>query len=74
MGTEGLIPQLVFLIRPHAIQFLHEMAAVFEVVVFTAAEQSYADEVLDRLDPRGELISYRLYRQHTVQLQNVHTQ
>jgi CTD small phosphatase-like protein 2 len=30
--------------------------------VFTASHQSYADVVLDYLDPNRELIEYRLYR------------
>ena len=52
-----------FLIRPGARIFLTEMQKLYEVVIFTAAMQDYADWVLDQLDPEG-LISYRLYRQH----------
>lgn len=32
------------------------------MVVFTASHQSYADVVLDFLDPKRELIEHRLYR------------
>lgn len=49
--------------RPGLDQFLHEMAKHYELVVFTAGTQEYADEVLDRIDKDG-LISHRLYRQH----------
>jgi len=31
-------------------------------IVFTAAHQSYADVVLDHIDPTRELFQYRLYR------------
>ena len=31
-------------------------------MVFTASHQSYADVVLDYLDPKRELIEHRLYR------------
>lgn len=51
------------LIRPGAQVFLKQMAELYEVVIFTAAMQDYADWVLDNIDPRG-YITYRLYRQH----------
>ena len=53
------------MIRPGAREFLEKMARVFEVVIFTAAMQDYADWVLDALDT-GSWISHRLYRQHAV--------
>jgi CTD small phosphatase-like protein 2 len=40
------------------------MSKCYEVVIFTAAMQDYADWVLDALDA-DRVISYRLYRQHT---------
>lgn len=46
------------------------MSKLYEIVVFTAAEKQYADEILDKLDPKRCLISHRLYRQHTVHMQN----
>ena len=58
----------MFKIRPGCVQFLNEMSNYFELIVFTAADQSYADEVLDKLDLLN-LIKHRLYRQHTVQFQ-----
>ena len=54
-----------FLIRPGAREFLKEMSQYYELVIFTAAMQDYADWVLDQLDP-DHLISYRLYRQHAL--------
>jgi CTD small phosphatase-like protein 2 len=35
--------------------------------VFTASHQTYADAILDYVDPDNELFQYRLYRQHCVQ-------
>jgi len=40
------------------------MAKFYEIVIFTAATQSYADWVLNEIDPE-HYISHRLYRQHT---------
>ena len=44
------------------------MACHFEVVVFTAAMPDYADWILNSLlgDEHRDLVSHRLYRQHTV--------
>lgn len=50
--------------RPHVHHFLKEVAKAFEVVIFTASQQSYADKVINALDPDGTLIDHRLYRQH----------
>ena len=50
--------------RPYLKQFLVSCRKFFEIVVFTASHQAYADSVLDYLDPHGTLIDYRFYRQH----------
>jgi CTD small phosphatase-like protein 2 len=34
--------------------------------VFTASHQTYADAILDYIDPDGSIFSYRMYRQHCV--------
>lgn len=48
-------------IRPGCEKFLKEMSELYEVVIFTAAMQDYADWVLDNID-KPKYISYRLYR------------
>lgn len=55
----------VFLIRPQAQDFLRMVSRYFEVVIFTAATQDYADAILNRLDSGHEWIDHRLYRDHT---------
>ena len=49
-------------IRPYIVDCLKEAAKNFQVIVFTASHQVYADAILDYIDPRGELIQARLYR------------
>ncbi|OMJ90616.1 hypothetical protein SteCoe_7015 [Stentor coeruleus] len=49
-------------IRPFAREVLASANRDFEVIVFTASHKCYADEVMDYLDPTGELIHHRLYR------------
>jgi Dullard-like phosphatase family protein len=53
------------LVRPGCEDFLKRMSAVYEVIIFTAAMQDYADWVIDQLDT-GHWVSGRLYRQHTM--------
>eukprot|EP00920_Eleutheroschizon_duboscqi_P012873 GHVT01030526.1.p1 GENE.GHVT01030526.1~~GHVT01030526.1.p1 ORF type:complete len:507 (+),score=51.81 GHVT01030526.1:1450-2970(+) len=50
--------------RPYVHEFLEAVAKEFEVVIFTASTQNYADQVLDSLDPEGRLFAHRLYRHH----------
>ena len=54
-----------YLSRPYAENFLKEMSKYYEIVIFTAAIQDYADWILDDFD-NEKLISYRLYRQHSI--------
>ena len=60
-----------FYVRPFATEFLENMHKYYEIVVFTAATQDYADYILDLIDKRG-LISYRLYRHHATQQNDVY--
>ncbi len=53
------------LVRPGTEEFLRELAEHYEIVVFTAALQDYADWVLDQIDPK-KFIQHRLYRQHAL--------
>jgi len=53
-------------IRPYMFEFLQRMNQLnYEIVIFTAATQDYADWVIGQIDPDG-LIHYRLYRQHAL--------
>jgi len=40
------------------------MGKIFELVVFTASKQCYADKIVEFLDPTNEFISFRFYREH----------
>lgn len=65
IGNEGRL-----FVRPNCQKFLEEMNKYYEVVIFTAALQEYADWALDQID-KGNWIHYRLYRQHTMPSGNV---
>ncbi|KAL0056024.1 hypothetical protein WJX82_006808 [Trebouxia sp. C0006] len=51
--------------RPGAEDFLKQMAQLYEIVLYTHALPTYADPILDRLDP-SRFIVYRLYRDSTL--------
>lgn len=42
------------------------LSKYYEICVFTAGTQDYADACLDFLDPERKVIKHRLYRQHCV--------
>jgi Dullard-like phosphatase family protein len=52
-------------VRPGCNDFLVEMSKYYELVIFTAALQDYADWAIDMIDSQKS-ISFRLYRQHTI--------
>ena len=57
-------------VRPYADYFLSEMGKYFEIVIFTAASEDYADIVLNELD-KNNVINYKLYRKHTEQINGI---
>ena len=57
-------------VRPYADYFLTEMQKYFEIVIFTAAAEDYADIVLNELD-KNKAIHFKLYRKHTEQINGI---
>jgi len=63
-ATEGILN-----IRPGADEFLHTLSQHFEIVIFTAAMQDYADWAIQHFK-NNHCISHRLYRQHALPSQS----
>jgi CTD small phosphatase-like protein 2 len=53
-------------IRPHWKEAINKIKDKYHIVAFTASHESYADSVLNYLDPNKEFFEYRLYRAHCV--------
>lgn len=49
-------------VRPGAERFLKELGPFFEIVIFTASCQTYADTVIDFID-KAKVVKHRLYRE-----------
>lgn len=56
-------------LRPNCREFLEKMSQKFELIIFTASLEDYANKVIDYLDPENKLISHRLFRQHCTSLE-----
>jgi CTD small phosphatase-like protein 2 len=61
-----------FHIRPFAEEFIQKVSKKFEVIIFTAAEQEYADEILNEID-KHHCISHKLYRNHLTFMEGIPT-
>lgn len=51
-----LLPQVYVRKRPHLDAFLEAVSELFEVVVFTASQQVYAERLLNMIDPQKKFV------------------
>ena len=56
-------------VRPYAKEIIKNMSRYFDVLVFTAGNQCYADPILDYIDPERK-IQHRLYRDSCTMVNN----
>ena len=55
-----------FFLRPGTIELLNELSEFYEIIIFTSSPKEYADDIIDKIDPKGKLISHRLYKSHVI--------
>lgn len=56
-------------VRPYAKDIIRNMSKHFDIIVFTAGNQCYADPILDYVDPERK-IQHRLYRDSCTMVSN----
>ena len=56
--------------RPFLSEFLSSICRFYELVVFTAATQDYADPIINAIEQKGTTFDHRLYRVHTIIINN----
>ena len=49
------------------VETLRKLLSDFELMVFTASAPEYANKIIDAIDPKNEIFSFRLFRQHCYQ-------
>ena len=52
--------------RPHLNAFLRAASEMFELIIFTASQSVYAEQLLNILDPGRKLIRHRVFRESCV--------
>jgi len=55
-----------YMVRPGVAEFLKELSPIYELVLFTASVQEYADWIMGGIDPNNYFV-HRLYRNHCTQ-------
>lgn len=57
--------------RPYLMEFINRMSKIYDLAVYTASAQDYADAVMDQLDPHKSIFAARLYREHCLPVNNM---
>ncbi|CAL2230733.1 unnamed protein product [Prunus armeniaca] len=52
--------------RPHLRDFLDRVSTLFEIIIFTASQSIYAEQLLNVLDPKRKIFRHRVFRDSCV--------
>ena len=58
------------MIRPYLYDFLKNIKKYYELIIFTAATQDYADPIINAIEKEEKYFEHRLYRMHTTIIDN----
>ena len=59
-------------LRPGLFNFLKSVRKTYEIIIFTAGTQEYADPIINRIEKNGKIFAKRLYRQHAILMNNIY--
>ena len=60
----------VLKVRPGVMEFLEEVDKYYELIIFTCSTQDYANLLIEAIEENKIYFEHRLYRQHTVIIDN----
>lgn len=63
----GLTLDIFCKLRPHVRRFIAELSKHYEIFVFTASEKSYANPIINLIDPGRKIITEAFFRENCVQ-------
>jgi len=63
----GITLDIFCKLRPHLKRFFAEVSKHYEIFVFTASEKSYADPIINLIDPGRKIITEAFFRENCVQ-------
>lgn len=52
--------------RPYLRDFMERVSSLFEIIIFTASQSIYAEQLLNVLDPKRKVFRHRVYRESCV--------
>ncbi|XVF43715.1 hypothetical protein PTKIN_Ptkin02bG0063100 [Pterospermum kingtungense] len=52
--------------RPHLRDFMERVSNLFEIIIFTASQSIYAEQLLNVLDPKRRIFRHRVFRESCV--------
>ena len=56
--------------RPGLYEFLDEIQFFYEIIIFTASSQDYAEALIDTIEESKKYFKYKFYRQHNIVIEN----
>jgi len=64
--------QVIIIPRPGLKKFLKEISKLYEIIIFTLNDKSYADQILNSIDKKNRYFEKRLYKEHTIFINNIY--
>ena len=59
-----------FNFRPGLFEFLEKIEKYYELIIFTASSQDYADPLINAIEENKKYFDYKFYRQHNIIIDN----